>query len=232
MNPEPDALSAQTYDEPPPYERDDVKVSDEIVQPVILVLAGQSIHAESSESAPLYEVNRGVSSLSHVDTTVEFSRVEHNVRTDPAGTPFIKQRSRHLYNLVHVKDVMAWKAAGLFHVQPVSRRTMGNFGLKRSSRLRKGDFKVVKMISKKNDLNGPSFEDDGRYLFEVRRKGSRCQWTDSYRSPIAIEDVNNSQHILVITAPLSREQADVLVATWCLRLWYDSAENKIKEERK
>ncbi|RYP12851.1 hypothetical protein DL767_011076 [Monosporascus sp. MG133] len=228
MNPEPDAFSVQTHDEPPPYERGDVEVSDEIVQPVILVLAGQSIHAESPESAPLYEVNRGVSSLSYVDTTVEFSRVEHNVRTGPDGTPLIKQRSRHIYNLVHVKDAMSWKAAGLFHLQSVSRRTMGNFGLKRSSRLRKGDFKVARMISRKNDSNGPSFEDGGQHLFEVKRKGSRCHWTNSTGSPIAIEDVNNSQHVLVITAPLSREQADVLVATWCLRLWYDSAENKIK----
>ncbi|RYO84430.1 hypothetical protein DL762_005657 [Monosporascus cannonballus] len=232
MDPEPNAFSVQIHDEPPPYEMDDGNVSDGIVQPVILVLAGQSIHAESSESAPLYEVNRGVSSLSHVDTAVEFSRVEHNVRTNPDGTPLIKQRGRHLYNLVQVKDVMAWKATGLFHLQSVSRRTMGSFGLKRSSRLRKGDFKLARMISKKNDLNGPSFEDGGRYLFEVKRKGSRCQWTNSYGSPIAIEDVNNSQHVLVITAALSREQADVLVATWCLRLWYDSAENKIKEERR
>ncbi|RYP61439.1 hypothetical protein DL771_010139 [Monosporascus sp. 5C6A] len=230
MNPEPDAFSVQIHDEPPPYESDEVNISDEIVQPVTLVLAGQSIHAESSESAPLYEVNRGVSSLSYVDTTVEFSRIEHNVRTGPDETPLIKQRSRHLYNLVHVKE--AWKAAGLFRLQSVSRRTMGNFGLKSTSRLREGDFKVVRMISTKDDSNEPSFEDGGRYLFEVKRNGSRCQWTNSYGSPIAIEDVNVSQHVLVITAPLSREQADVLVATWCLRLWYDSAQNNLKEERR
>ncbi|CAJ2505712.1 Uu.00g131060.m01.CDS01 [Anthostomella pinea] len=204
--------------EPPPYDDPDRDDSNEVLEPVILLLAGQSIHSESADSAPLYEVSRGVSSLSHTDQTVTFSRLEHNVRTDSSGTPIVKRRDRHLFDLKHPPATISTDRYDFF-VESVSKRTLGNIGLKKSSIPTKRAFKVLRMCRS---------EKDDHVLFEIKQKKDQYEWIDFNERAIAFEDKADNQYRLVVTASLHRETMDALVAAWCLRLWHDSALDKEK----
>ncbi|KAI0595170.1 hypothetical protein F4775DRAFT_570408 [Biscogniauxia sp. FL1348] len=203
--------------DPPPYaegDRDRDATSD-VLQPVILVLAGHFIHSESANSAPLYELSRGISSLSHTDQSVTFLRLEHNVKTSQDGNPRIVRRDRHIFDLKHPPNAISTSKYA-FHIQSVSKRTLGNVGLKKSHKSRHG-FKAMQINRTGNDDN---------MLFEIRQKSKKYEWIDFNGRPVAVEDGADEQYRLVVTAALQQETLDALVALWCLRIWHDSAEER------
>ena len=125
-------------DDPPPYddpEGDDVK---KLVQPTIHVLAGQSIHPESADAAPLYRLNRGVAKLTYATPEVELRRVDHAIHTDSSGEPDVRSRSRHVYDLKHNKGIHGTRSSlppdsPPIFINAISRRqALGDFALKKS----------------------------------------------------------------------------------------------------
>ncbi|KAJ2987636.1 hypothetical protein NUW58_g4393 [Xylaria curta] len=84
-----------------------------------------------------------------------------------------------------------------FFLTSVSRRTLGNVGLKKISVPRLG-FKVMRI--------NRSGEDEE--LFEITRKDGRYEWWDTDARRIAIEDNANGQLKMIITTALPRQQAD------------------------
>ncbi|KAI1498315.1 hypothetical protein F5X99DRAFT_393974 [Biscogniauxia marginata] len=201
--------------EPPPYDDGDQDTTNDVLQPVILVLVGHFIHSESVNSAPLYEMSRGVSSLSHTDQSVTFLRLEHSVKIDRGGNPRVTRRDRHIFDLKHPPNAISTSRYPFF-LKSVSKRTLGNVGLKKSHISRHG-FKALQLSRTGNDDN---------ILFEIKQKNKKFEWIDFNGRPIAVEDEADDQYRLVVTARLQRETMDALVAMWCLRLWYDSAEEK------
>ncbi|KAH6652446.1 hypothetical protein BKA67DRAFT_574035 [Truncatella angustata] len=74
------ALIAELTEMPPPYNDD----ADETWQPITLVLAGLSIYTESDDATLLYQLDRGVASLTQATHKVELERVSAQSRRPPA----------------------------------------------------------------------------------------------------------------------------------------------------
>ncbi|KAH8160539.1 hypothetical protein CIB48_g7709 [Xylaria polymorpha] len=183
--------------DPPPYkspESDDEP--NDIVHPVILVLAGRLIHSESAHSPVLYELDRDVNFQSRVGHKVVFSRRERRVRTGQDGSVRTNRHQKHIFNLECPHAAVSASHYDFF-LTSVSRKTLGNVGLKKTSVPRLG-FKVMR-ISR-------SGEDEE--LFEITRKDGRYEWWDNEARRIAIEDHSNGQSKMIITTALSRQQAD------------------------
>ncbi|KAI0459058.1 hypothetical protein F5B21DRAFT_457068 [Xylaria acuta] len=200
--------------EPPPYENPEGYDAGDIVHPVILVLAGRLIHSESTSSPVLYELDRSVSFLSRADHKAVFSRHEPRVRTGQHGGVRTTSYQRHIFNL-ECPHAITSTSRYAFFLTSVSRKTLGNVGLKKTSVPRLG-FKVMRISRSSEDEE----------LFEITRKDGRYEWWDNEARRIAIEDNANGQLKMIITTALPRQQADVLVAIWCLRIWHDAAVNE------
>ncbi|KAI0872156.1 hypothetical protein GGS24DRAFT_491715 [Hypoxylon argillaceum] len=206
--------------EPPPYDGGtEGPDANDILHPVILVLAGRLIHSESASLPVLYELDHDVNFLSRADHKVVFSRHEPRVRTSLHGGIRTSSYQRHVFNLESPHAVTSTSRYAFF-LTSVSRKALGNVGLKKSSVPRAG-FKVLQ-ISRGS-------EDDE--LFEITRKDGRYEWWDAEGGRVAIEDNANGLVKMIITTALPRQRADgwclyVLVATWCLRLWHDAVMNE------
>lgn len=222
---------APSADRPPLYD----EVID-VCEPTILILAGQSIHAESADSAPLYQVNRGIASLTHATHNVEFQRVQYSVKTTSGGEPAVKPRDRHIYNLKHDHKVPGgydkWPSESPnYLIESVSSTTReaGNLGLKRSRFPGRKQWRVlpVDMSGKKSkhDYGLPTFIKDAEPVFEINFKKAGYEWTDGEGKAVAVEDEGDDTHRLIVTASLPRKTLDALVALWCCRMWQHSADN-------
>lgn len=219
-----------TLEEPPAYDEPDTW------PPVVLVLAGQSIHAESANTAVLYRLNRGVASLTHSTSEVELERVHQTVRAGSSASndpePNIKIHTRHIYTLKHMRSmglIVLPSDAPRFYIEAVSRRheALGDIGLKQarfcSSRW---TALPVDVSGRNSSLRLPQFVEGQKPMFAVRReKDGKHRWTDGTGKDVAVEDEGEGQHRLVVSVSLSRETMDALVALWCVRLWQYSAEH-------
>ncbi|POS77677.1 hypothetical protein DHEL01_v203932 [Diaporthe helianthi] len=226
------ATADPSADTPPLYD----EVVD-ICQPTILILAGQSIHAETADSAPLYQLNRGIASLTHATQTVELQRVQYSVKTTPGGAPAVRPRDRHIYNLRHKHKVPggldSWPSESPnFYIESVSSSTKeaGTLGLKRSRFPGRKQWRVLRVDrsgrNSKNDFGLPTFFKGVRPVFEIsHNKAAGYEWTDGEGRAVAIEDEGEDTHRLIVTASLPRQSLDALVALWCCRIWQFSADN-------
>jgi hypothetical protein len=203
--------------EPPPYDgrynaSDDSPpvnppVIEPVLQPVILVLAGRLIYSESASSTVLYELDHDVSFLSRADHKVVFSRHERRERTDQYGVEV--RTTSHQRPLFHLENPPAVTSTSPYdyYLTSVSRRALGNVGLKKTFVPRLG-FKVMRIRR--------SGEDEG--LFDITRKDGRYEWWDVEGQRIAIEDNADNQMKMIITATLPRPQADGQCSFLCIPL--------------
>ncbi|KAI0147381.1 hypothetical protein GGR57DRAFT_515956 [Xylariaceae sp. FL1272] len=196
--------------DPPPYDAAEGYDASDIVQPVILVLAGRFIHSESSSSTVLYELNSDVNFLSRSDHKVEFSRHEYRLRTDSYDEARTLSYARHIIDLEWPVAVISSERYA-FIATPVSRRVLGGIGLKKKFQPLLTGFKVMLMKGR---------TEEHEVLFECTMKG-RYEWWDSKGERIAIEDSADDQLKMIITAAQPRTHVDALVAAWMLRVWHD-----------
>ncbi|KAI0417795.1 hypothetical protein F5X98DRAFT_133509 [Xylaria grammica] len=189
--------------EPPPYDGYDgpggqstSDTIDDTINPVILVLVGRLIHSESTSSPVLYELDHDVSFLSQADHKVVFSRHERRARTGQHGAVRTTNHARHIFNLENPHTLTSTSRYPFF-LTSVSRKALGNVGLKRTSVPRPG-FKVMQISRSGEDTE----------LFEIIRKDGRYEWWDSEGRRIAIEDNLHGQLKMIITTALPRHQAD------------------------
>ncbi|KAI3330010.1 hypothetical protein F4824DRAFT_505557 [Ustulina deusta] len=220
----------ETADRPPSYTEAAAAApgpTDDILQPMILVLAGQTIHAETASSAPLYRLDRGIASLSHATSKVLLERVERAVRTSPDNEPSLRDHRRHVFTLERSWTVYNALPSGCprFFARAVSKQALGHVGLKKA-RLRSAFTALpLDVAGKGNKLGLPGFITDAQPLFELRKRDGRWEWADKDGNAIAVEDEGNDTHRLTVTAPLPRVTVDALVALWCCQLWEYSAEH-------
>lgn len=222
--------------DPPPYSaRDDTTAAAdaELVDPTILIIEGRSIHAESAASPPLYALSHDMRQLTESDSLVALHRVDRTVRIGADDVPRTASRNRHVYDLKHLPPVISPNFA--FALGPASRKCVGNVGFRKSARPGQ-DFKAVKTRPVRSDrfpkgyhARRPSEEEMGQ-IFAVKRRRETYEWRAQDQQLVALEDEQDGQQRLVITAPLARPTFDALVGCWCLRLWYRNVE-KHKEGR-
>lgn len=194
--------------------------ADDVLQPAILVLDGQSIHAESDPTVHLYEVNRGIAHLGPATSIVEFARMERS-----AGSA--KQRSRHIYNLHHQQPPLRVPSAqrAEYFIQAVAApaRRLGHLGLKEARALGAEYWSALPVDMKGwAELDRPPFVADAAPVLEAHHRQGAWKWIDSEGHDVAMEYDSDQEHRLLVTASLQRETLDALVALWCCRVWQQS----------
>ncbi|ORY71382.1 uncharacterized protein BCR38DRAFT_358769 [Pseudomassariella vexata] len=206
-------------DELPPYvDSQEQEDPNELLQPIILVLANQVIYsAESPDSSPLYELFSDIQSgrLNDGAHTTPLRRCQYTVKTSLDGTPRVTCRKKHIYDLKQPPAVTA--PAFPFYLERISRQAIGSLGLKKVTFPRTG-YRALRF-----DSGSSTVPKSSEYLFEVKKKDS-WNWHDSDGNLIAMEDHGDGQCRVLVTRPLSRRKLDALVGMWCLRLWSDSVE--------
>ncbi|ORY63346.1 uncharacterized protein BCR38DRAFT_524924 [Pseudomassariella vexata] len=218
-------------DEPPPYDpanHDDT--SSDLIQPVMLQLNDQFIYPSSTTAFPLYELSRDVSqtAITDIESNLSFRRLVHHVRTNTNGTPRVVQRDRLIFDLKYLPPAMSNFP---YCLAAKSRGCVGNLALKEMHIPHSG-FRVVRTRAVKDNGFPKGYRGRKNAVVEVgvvllvKRLGQRYQWLDVGRNAIAVESESEGQRKLDITVPVARQTMDELVASWCLRLWRDSMENK------
>ncbi|KAK7434894.1 hypothetical protein CaCOL14_012499 [Colletotrichum acutatum] len=193
----------------------------EVCPPTTLVIVGQSIHALTADSPPLYNLNLGISSLSDITTEVELSRVEPE--QDGSG------RRRHIYDLRYMRSgpggyVKLPSDSPHYFIERASRRVPGiqDLGLKKSRLPGKECTTVlpVDIRGRTSRYSIPNFVQDSAPVFRINRN----RWEDAEGAQIAsIHDTTECS--LVVTAALPRAQFDMLVALWCCKVWESGVAN-------
>ncbi|KAI1371046.1 hypothetical protein F4677DRAFT_464560 [Hypoxylon crocopeplum] len=211
----------------PPY-RGAEEVLEDVLKPTTLVLVGQSVMSEAATARPLYQMNWSVTSIPQKSSSVVFERVEDSTVLGVEGGISVKQSNEHLFYLAHPAGTQYQTDTPAYYLTSVSPETLGNICLEVSrSRFQKPEFKAL-LNPKKRWSDTPLFDRNSQLLFDVKPKwmGGRYTWTDPSGAQIAYEDAKDDQHKLIITESIQREMRDALVATWCLRLWHDTAESR------
>lgn len=237
----------QDPQQPPSY----ISTTGDVQEPVILILTGQTIHAESPDAPQLYELNRGITSLRHTTNNVELTRVERTVTgvnnddVDAAAleseaatgekTPHIKLRRRHILDLVHPTDgSLASKllSTPAYYIKSKSKSThAGNWALKKAHLRSHWQALPVKIQAATGHYGEPAYEDGGKPLFEVakgsgKQGGSGLEWKDGETGEtLAVEDCSKEENEfrLITMKAMDRKTLDAIVGLWCCRLWDESA---------
>ncbi|ATY65758.1 hypothetical protein A9K55_001845 [Cordyceps militaris] len=239
-------MYSQDTSQPPSYE----SCVAALQEPVLLVLAGQSIRAGSATGPALYETNRGVANLGPATTCVELTRVERSVRRggaeeatlttdedakefgeveaedgDVLVTPRVRVRRRHIMDLVHPTS----SGTPPYYVKPWTKQTQqGTWGLKKAYGLRR--WRVLRVLEK-GRYGEPAFVDEEeeerkRPLFCVgKAHGGAYEWTDAHGERLAREeqDRGKKEYSLTTVRAMGRDEMDALVAMWCCRIWEAAA---------
>jgi hypothetical protein len=216
-------MESRTTASPPSYTQAVSDAADDLLQPVILVLDGQSIHAESDPTVALYQVNRGIANLGPATSVVEFARMGRSA----AGNA--KQRSRHIYHLHHQQPLLSVPSArhAEYFIQAVaaSARRLGHLGLKQARVAERWTALPVDMKGW-TELDRPPFVAGAAPVLEARHRQGTCKWTDGDGRDVAAEYDSDRDHRLLVTASIQREMLDALVALWCCRVWQRSVDRQ------
>lgn len=220
---------------PPPYEEspEDDALADPILEPAIFVLTGQTIHVETVDSPPAYELSRGVASLTKSTVKVTFERFDKIIGSSTAADgriPTVKRRRRHLYDL---RRTAKMPRIGLsrgrhkydapeYYLHSVSRRTLGHIGLQKFSN---GGFSAgFSAVPVYIAASQARWADWRPPLFRLQRKADKSEWISvNDETTVAVEDTEDNEQRLIFMRALPRREVDALVALWCCRIWQDAA---------
>lgn len=227
------ASQAMEHDTPPPYDAESHGGvhGPPMVNTSIFILVGQSIHTETTDSPPAYQLSRAVTSLTKSTDRVEFKRLDQIISANSVeGAPTVRRRRRHLYDLRRTAEQprlgfhklqSSSKAPEYFLYSRSSRRqTLGHVGLCKSP---DGGFAAGFTAVPVNTSEGPSqarFVEHGTPLFTLQRNKDRSQWVSAREDEtVAIEDRADTQQRLILTMAMPRKDVDTLVALWCCSIW-------------
>ncbi|KAI0377715.1 hypothetical protein F5Y04DRAFT_272916 [Hypomontagnella monticulosa] len=199
-----------------------------ILEPETLSLESQCILSDTAPTIPLYRIDWNVTSITQKASSVVFERVEDDSPLENEGTTSGKQRNEHIFYLAHPAGAQYQTDTPAYYITSVCPGMLGNISLEASkSPLHKTEFKVF-LSERKSWSDNPLFDKGPRLLFDVKPKwmGGHYTWSDAKGNRIAYEDRKGDQYKLVITASMEKVVRDALAASWCLKLWYDTAESR------
>ena len=157
-----------------------------------------------------------------------FERVEYDGPGEAESMASIKQQNRHLFYLVHPANAQYRTDLPAYYITSASPDMIGNIKLQASkSLLQKVEFKAFLSAGKTSSSDQLFNDDSQETLFEVKPKwkGGQYQWIDSAGKKIAHEE-GKVEHKLVISAPITQQTQDALVALWVLKIWHDTLETR------
>lgn len=198
------------------------------LEPAVLLLSGQHVVFKAAPEAPLYELSRDVTAIPQKNSSIIFERIE-DVQTAQAGENGPKkQQKRHNLYLAHPAGAEFQTDTPDYYITSVSRGgTLGNIGLRSTKPfLKKPEFEAV-LSAARTAADKPLSDESPGVVFGIRSKmlTERYTWVDADGSQVTAEEQNGSQRTLDIMVPMRREVRDALVATWCLKVWHDTAES-------
>lgn len=200
----------------------------DVIQPAVLLLSGQHVVSKTAPGEPLYEMSRDVTSIPQKNSSIVFERAEGAQTTEANRDRPEKQQNRQIFYLAHPAGSEFQTATPAYYITSVSQEeTLGNIGLRsKKYRLQRPDFEAV-LSAARTAADEPLFDEDPRVLFGIKPKlmAGRYTWFDSGGSQVAVEGQKEGQRTLDITVPMERKVRDAIVATWCLKVWHDTAES-------
>ncbi|KAI1342571.1 hypothetical protein F5Y15DRAFT_309071 [Xylariaceae sp. FL0016] len=221
--------SPEESGDPPPYAFRTRDGRDEVLPPVILVLDGTVIRAQSAGTRPLFELSRDIiDGSSGVTTPILLKRLIYKVRTTRNGTPREAQRGQPLFQLQHLGRVLS--KGYPWCLEATSRSSVGNLALKTVA-LHRSRLKVVRTASveghglPKGYVARRKSLKDAELVFDIVEKENRYEWSNGEGERVAVEDCFDGRCRLLVLAPLTRQTMDALVGSWCLRLWRATEES-------
>ncbi|KAI1098114.1 hypothetical protein F4804DRAFT_325637 [Jackrogersella minutella] len=221
-------MGFDSKDLPPPYEAETQGSPKDILDPATFVLTGRSVVSDTTPNTPIYQMNWSVTSIPQKGSSVIFERVEDDLPLEAKNVTSIEQLgSRQIFYLAHPAGAQYQTDSPAYYLTSVTPESPGNISLEASqSRFQKTEFKML--LSKgKTWLDKPLFNRSPELLFKAKPRwmGGCYTWSDSSGRQLAYEDDKGGQHKLLVTMPIAKDIRDALVATWCLRLWYETAES-------
>ncbi|KFA64845.1 hypothetical protein S40285_09619 [Stachybotrys chlorohalonatus IBT 40285] len=198
------------------------------VTPAVLVLNGTSIAPEDAVAYPLFQIAWDITSIPQKGTSVAFESLEYDTPEKVKDLRPAESRTRRLFYLVHPAGAKYREDVPAYYITVASPNGLGNISLEPTkSRVKKTEFTAL-LSPGRTASHDSLFEKDPRPLFTIKTKlvGGAYEWIDTEGRQVAHEGGKGSQHKLTITAPLESKIRDALVATWCLRLWHDTAESR------
>lgn len=189
--------------------------------PATIYISGRFIYSTDPQAPPLYEFSHSIGYLHENDRSVKVERVDQVVKTS-AGTPQVVPRNRHLFDLKHPTAAEFPNFA--YHAEAATRRVLCSFG---ASTFRAGGIlrhgkgyrfeRAVKGADRKLEAQDALFE-----VNPSRDKAVGYEWRDARGELIAREVKDEmSSMSLVISAEMSADMRDALVAAWIIRIWWE-----------
>ncbi|KAI0181730.1 hypothetical protein GGR52DRAFT_584226 [Hypoxylon sp. FL1284] len=232
------------YD-PPPYaaggssttRRND---AEDVVQPVILIHAGQYVRARTAGGAALYQLSRDVRRSATSESQLAQVTLERLVHVVRGGGRAPQQRARAVFELTHTPSVLA--TGFPYSLEPASRSALGRLALRgpagasalalpgtdAAAGLRVVRIRPEAARPRRDDQfpkgyrarRGSLFR-EAELVFDVARTRGRYEWRGADGARLAVEDLTDDGELarLVLLAPVTRRVLDAMVASWCLRMW-------------
>lgn len=193
----------------------------DMLEPSVLLLKGQHVVSKAAPEVPLYKTSRDVTVTPQENSSIILERVEETRGSEA-------EQKRHIFYLAHPLGAQFQTDTPAYYITCVSsEEAIGNISLRcNKSRLKRPDFESL-LSAARTAADKPLFDENARVLFSIRSKilAGRWTWFDSDGTQIAVEDRRGSEKALDIAVSMRREMRDALVATWCLKLWHDTAES-------
>ncbi|KAL0931502.1 uncharacterized protein CTRU02_214237 [Colletotrichum truncatum] len=217
---------AVVEDEPPSY---GISADNDLIPPTTLLLAGATIYGSGSASSPpLYELSYPIGHLRESNTTVSFERVEHRIRT-ASGTqqvPRVSTRKKHIFDLKRALAIQLTAPQFSYYLESLSRNNLGHLGLK-THRHWFGTVAGYRAYRASRPRPYADLE-PGDIAFVVKERGKgKFEWRnggpDGEHRIVAYEESEGGIYQLRVCEALTQKERDALVATWCLRLWWEIA---------
>ena len=215
MEPETDATDAH-LDGLPSYQS--LSEECEIVQPQTLITNGVLIFPSEPPANALYQLSRDLVA----GTRISISRIDHEIHTSPSNVPTARVKDRLVYTFSHrIFDDSSIEMTG---------RRRDSFRLLLISRVlwfhEERWFVSFPATAKSNS----SFVLRCRHTnISLPGKSYPYRWYDTHDKLIAVEDQSSqncgprstpvANPFLRIIIPLDQKLMDVLVASWCARIW-------------
>ena len=236
MKDKPNNMTQDRKDLPPRYEDVAEGSSEQVLGQATFIFAGDSVVCETTAgTAPAYKLSWDVTAIPPKGTSVIFERVDPRLPEKVEGEALAEHQTEHLFYLAHPAGAQYQTDKPAYYITCSTAErgaALGNISLEATSKkapFQRTEFRALLHAGRSAD-DSPLFADaaSAEPLFDARPKwvGGRYVWADSGGAEVAQEEEKDGQHRLAVTTPMARGIRDALVATWCLRLWHNTAESK------
>ncbi|KAH6695526.1 hypothetical protein F5X68DRAFT_198539 [Plectosphaerella plurivora] len=131
-----------------------------------------------------------------------------------------------MYNLRRLPRVMMPKWQ--YHLEALTRSTLGHVGIHTHMSITGSGWRAFNLT--RPNKAAEFVQGDALFDVKVRRKG-HTEWRsagDKQKTILAYETAEDGIYRLTVVETLDRKTRDALVATWCLKLWWEIAVSNVE----